>query len=248
MESIERQDMDTTTRNPSPLREELLPFVIRPAVAEEDLRKAADIRHRAYARHVPEFAASLLEPEPEDYGDGSLVLLAEAKLDGSPVGTMRIQTNSGNPLKLEQSLRLPGWLAGTSLAEATRLGVEQSAVGRIVRMALFKAYYFFCLDAAIDWMVITARKPLDRIYEGLLFQDVLPGGALVPMHHVGNMPHRVMAFSVPDADRNWVAVQHPLYQFMVQTVHPDIRLPEMVTPRFAARRAAQDPRRVEYLM
>ncbi len=248
MESIERQDMDTTTRNPSPLREELLPFVIRPAVAEGDLRKAADIRHRAYARHVPEFAASLLEPEPEDYDDGSLVLLAEAKLDGSPVGTMRIQTNSGNPLKLEQSLRLPGWLAGTSLAEATRLGVEQNAIGRIVRIALYKAYFLYCIEAAIEWMVITARKPADRLYEALLFQDVLPGGTLVPMHHVGNMPHRVMAFSVPDAHSNWVAAQHPLYAYVFQTVHPDIRLPEPVSPSFAARRAAQEQRSVEYLM
>lgn len=97
-------------------------------------------------------------------------------------------------------------------------------------------------------MVITARKPADRLYEALLFQDVLPGGTLVPMHHVGNMPHRVMAFSVPDAHSNWVAAQHPLYAYVFQTVHPDIRLPEPVSPSFAARRAAQEQRSVEYLM
>ena len=240
--------MDTNNHPPSSAREELLPFIVRPAVTEDDFRRAVDIRHRAYARHVPEFAASLRAPEPEDYDDGSLVLLAEAKLDGSPLGTMRIQTNSGSPLKLENSVRLPSWLAGTSLAEATRLGVEQNAVGRMVRIALYKAYFLYCIESAIEWMVITARKPLDRIYEGLLFQDVLPGGTLVPMHHVGNMPHRVMAFSVPDADRNWVAVQHPLYQFMVQTVHPDIRLSEMVSPRLVPARAAYELRSGEYLM
>ena len=74
--------MDTTTQDSSTAREELLPFVVRPALTEEDFCKAADIRHRAYARHVPEFAASLRAPESEDYDDGSLVLLAEAKLDG----------------------------------------------------------------------------------------------------------------------------------------------------------------------
>ena len=248
MESIERQDMDTTTQNPSPLAEELLPFVIRPAVTEEDFRKAVDIRHRAYARHVPEFAASLRAPEPEDYDDGSLVLLAEAKLDGSPLGTMRIQTNTGNPLKLEESISLPSWLAGTSLAEATRLGVEQNAVGRMVRIALYKAYFLYCIETAVEWMVITARKPLDRLYEALLFQDVLPGGTLVPMHHVGNMPHRVMAFSVPDAHNNWVAANHPLYKYVFKTVHPDIRLPETVSPRFVPEREAYELRSVEYLM
>jgi hypothetical protein len=240
--------MDTNNHPPSSAREELLPFIVRPAVTEEDLRKAADIRHRAYARHVPEFAASLRAPEPEDYDDGSLVLLAEAKLDGSPLGTMRIQTNSGSPLKLENSVRLPSWLAGTSLAEATRLGVEQNAVGRIVRIALYKAYYFFCLDAAIEWMVITARKPLDRFYEALLFQDVLPGGTLVPMHHVGNMPHRVMAFSVADVHDKWVAAQHPLCTYFFNTVHPDIRLPEIASPRFVPARAAYQPRSADYLM
>ena len=248
MKSIERQDMDTKKQRPSSLREELLPFVIRPAVTEEDFRKAVDIRHRAYARHVPEFAASLRAPEPEDYDDGSLVLLAEAKLDGSPLGTMRIQTNSGNPLKLEKSISLPSWLAGTSLAEATRLGVEQNAVGRMVRIALYKAYFLYCIETAVEWMVITARKPLDRLYEALLFQDVLPGGTLVPMHHVGNMPHRVMAFSVPDAHSNWVAAQHPLYTYVFQTAHPDIRLPEKVSPRFVPEREAYEPRSVEYLM
>ena len=159
--------MYTKNQHSSSKREELLPFVIRPAVTEEDFRKAADIRHRAYARHVPEFAASLRAPEPEDYDDGSLVLLAEAKLDGSPLGTMRIQTNSGNPLKLEKSISLPSWLAGTSLAEATRLGVEQNAVGRMVRIALYKAYFLYCIETAVEWMVITARKPLDRLYATL---------------------------------------------------------------------------------
>jgi hypothetical protein len=248
MKSIERQDMDTKNQHSSSLREELLPFVIRPAVTEEDFRKAVDIRHRAYARHVPEFAASLRAPEPEDYDDGSLVLLAEAKLDGSPLGTMRIQTNSGNPLKLEKSISLPSWLAGTSLAEATRLGVEQNAVGRMVRIALYKAYFLYCIETAVEWMVITARKPLDRLYEALLFQDVLPGGTLVPMHHVGNMPHRVMAFSVPDAHSNWVAANHPLYTYVFQTAHPDIRLPETVSPRFVNKREAYELRSVEYLM
>ena len=228
--------MNTRDRDSSSLREELLPFVIRRAVSEEDLLKAVDIRYSAYDRHVPEFAASLRVPESDDYDDGALVLLAEAKLDGSPVGTMRIQTNSHSPLRLEESVTLPSWLEGTSQAEATRLGVDQSAIGRLVRIALYKTYYFYCIEAGIDWMVITARKPLDRLYESLMFQDVVPGGTLVPMHHVGNIPHRVMAFSVQDAFANWAAVKHPLFTFVFQTTHPDIHLSDIAGPRFADRR------------
>ena len=234
--------MNTRDRDSSNLREELLPFVIRRAVSEDDLLKAVDIRHRAYDRHVPEFAASLRAPESADYDDGALVLLAEAKLDGSPLGTMRIQTNSHSPLRLEESVTLPSWLEGTSQAEATRLGVDQSAIGRLVRIALYKAYYFYCIEADIDWMVITARKPLDQLYESLMFQDVIPGGTLVPMHHVGNMPHRVMAFSVQDAFAKWAAVKHPLFTFVFQTTHPDIRLSEIAGPRFAHRRGREQAR------
>jgi hypothetical protein len=201
---------------------ERLPFRVRIVAGEEDLKKAVHIRQSAYARHVPAFARQLEEPEAADYESGSLVLVAESKLDGTAVGTMRIQTNRFHPLRLEESVELPAWLQDRNLAEATRLGVGEGSIGRVVKTALFKAYYLFCMDQGIDWMVITARKPLDRQYEALLFKDVFEGGALIPMHHVGNMPHRVMAFDVARARCNWSDTGHPLLGYMCNTHHPDI--------------------------
>ena len=232
-------NMNAAIKSESTMREELLPFVIRPAVTEQDYFKAVDIRHRAYARHVPEFAASLRVAETADYEDGSLVLLAEAKLDGSPLGTMRIQSNVNQALHLEESITLPSWLQGASMLEASRLAVELGAAGRLVRVALFKACYFYCVEAPIDWMVITAREPLDRLYESLLFQDVLPGGGMVPIHHVGNIPHRVMALSVLDGYSAWAEANHPLFRFFFQTIHPDIRLSEIRNTRSIHRRAPE---------
>jgi len=202
--------------------EERLPFRVRIVRSEEDLEKAVMIRHTAYGRHVPELAALLEKAESGDSEPGSVVLLAESKQDGSPVGTMRIQTNRYRRLAVEQSVELPSWLQGTSQAEATRLGVTNNRMGRLVKTALFKAYYQYCLLQEIEWMVITARSPLDRQYEALLFQDVLPGGGFIPMRHVGNIPHRVLAFNVELADYNWRQAKHPLYGFVVQTSHPDI--------------------------
>lgn len=216
--------MTTTTSIYQDLPQQRLPFTIRRVDDPSSLDKAVAMRQRAYARHVPEFAATLGQPENADYEPGSLVLLAESRLDGEALGTMRIQTNAAGPLKLEQSLVLPDWLQGLHLAEATRLGVAHEAIGRMVKTALFKAYFLHCLAEGIDWLVITARKPLDRIYEALLFRDVVPGGAPVPMRHVGNIPHRVMAFSVADAEQRWAACRHPLYDFMVRTAHPDIHV------------------------
>jgi hypothetical protein len=182
------------------------------------------IRHSAYARHLPEFAQSLKAPETADAEDGVVVLLAESKLDGSALGTMRIQTNQFKPLSLEQSVALPQWLRSRPLAEATRLGVTGDRGGRLVTTTLFKAFFLYCQQTEVEWMVVTGRAPVDRQYDRLLFSDVFPGLGYIPFSHVGNMPHRVMSFNVETAQARWAAAQHPLYDFVFRTHHPDLDL------------------------
>lgn len=206
------------------MTKELLPFTVGLVRNAEDLNKAVQIRHDAYARHLPEFAQTLQAPEAEDAEDGVVVLLAESKLDGSPLGTMRIQTNQFKPLCLEQSVTLPDWLKALPLAEATRLGVANGKVGRLVTTVLFKAYFQYCQQAGIEWMVVTARAPIDRTYERLMFDDVYPGAGFIPIHHVGNLPHRVMSFNVDTAKARWTTANHPLLDFMCSINHPDIKL------------------------
>lgn len=220
---------------PAPLRrlstlevaQERLPFTVRVVRSEADLRKAVMIRHAAYARHVPAFAESLRTPEPYDAMQGVVVLLAESKLDGTPLGTMRIQTNRYRPLTLEQSVELPAALASRTLAEATRLGVTEQLQGRAVKTVLFKAFFLYCQQQQIDWMVITARTPIDRQYERLLFSDVDPARGYVPLRHVGNLPHRIMSFEVGTAEARWAAARHPLFDFIFRTQHVDI---DIATP------------------
>jgi hypothetical protein len=204
------------------LREESMPFTIRIARSDEEIEKAVQIRHAAYARHVPAFAENLRRAEAYDYDEASVVLLAESKLDGAPLGTMRIQTNQHRRLALEGSVQLPVWLKGKRLAEATRLGVSEGRVGRVVKMMLFKAYFLYCLDTNVDWMVICARSPLDRQYDALLFRDVYPEGGYMPMRHIGGIAHRVMAFEPISAELRWAAAQHPLFNFIFRTQHSDI--------------------------
>ncbi len=203
--------------------EEHLPFTVRIVQTEKALDKAVQIRQEAYGRHVPELARHLGTAESYDSEAGTVILLAESKLDGAPVGTMRIQTNRYKPLSVEQTITLPDWLQGYSLAEATRLGISRGRIGHLAKVALFKAYYLYCLQAGIDWMVITARSPLDRQYEALLFQDILPDAGYIPMRHIGNIPHRAMALEVAAAQQKWEHSGHPLLRFMVHTHHPDIR-------------------------
>ncbi|MES2831724.1 MAG: hypothetical protein V4695_07010 [Pseudomonadota bacterium] len=201
---------------------ERLPFTVRLVQNEEDLSKAVKIRHAAYARHVPVLASKLVNPETPDTDRGVVVLLAESKVDGSPLGTMRIQTNHFQPLALEQSVELPEKLRMRRLAEATRLGITDERVGRLVKTVLFKAFYLYCCRNKIEVMVVAGRAPIDRQYERLQFEEVYPELGFIPLAHAGNMPHRVMALEVGTAEARWRESRHPLFQFVVKTHHQDI--------------------------
>lgn len=216
---------------------ERLPFTIKRVETAEDMRKAVQVRHAAYARHIPEFAATLVDPELSDYDSHSIVLLAESKLDGSPLGSTRIQTNLGGPLHLEDSVVLPGWLAGQRLAEVTRLGIDEGRVGRIVKIALIKACFEYCEQLGIDHAVVTGRAPIDRQYEQLMFRDVFEDKAYVPLRHVGNIAHRVMAFEIATGEARWRAAGHPLLKFFKLTSHPDIDIARKVEPARTPRTA-----------
>lgn len=210
------------TEHAATLVEEMLPFTVRLVKTADDLSKAVHVRHSAYGRHLPQFAESLRMPEKADAEPGIVVLLAQSKLDGSALGTMRIQTNTYSRLALEQSIDLPDWLQPRVLAEASRLGIVGDRVGRLVKTALFKAFYEYSMANAVEWMVITGRSPIDRQYEHLMFEDVYPGTGFIPLQHVSNLPHRIMALEVAQVYPKWKAANHPLFNYFFNTRHVDI--------------------------
>lgn len=212
------------TLNRLALKEERLPFSVRVVRGEGDLRKAVAIRHAAYARHVPDLAERLREPEDLDREDGVAVLLAESKLDGTPLGSARIQTNRFRALSVEQSVALPEHMAHLALAEVTRLGIVGGSIGRLVKVVLIKAAFQYCEREGLDWAIAAGRAPIDKHYEQMLFQDLYPEVGFLPLKHAGNLPHRVMAFEIATGPARWSAAQHPLLDFFCHTRHPDIDL------------------------
>ena len=205
-------------------KQERLPFTVSIVTTDKEMSEAFHLAEAAYRRHVGELVYATEAPSVSDREDGYAVLLARSKFDDAPVGTMKIQITHGGRLNIEQSVALPSWLAGQSLAGANRLGVSSGGAGRMVKLALFKAYYLYCLQAEIDWMVIAARTPLDKQYADMMFQDVFGDHEFVPLAHAANIPHRVMAFDVAGAAARWGAVRHPLYNFIFATRHSDIRV------------------------
>ncbi len=108
------------------MRVENLPFRVIRVSDQNDLNKVTQLRHEAYARHLPQFAQSLALPEPADYDSDNLILLAVSKDDDAPLATMRIHTNHNKPLPLEQAVTLPDMMRSTSLAEAVRFSVTNT--------------------------------------------------------------------------------------------------------------------------
>lgn len=206
------------------LKEERLPFTIKLVQSENELHKAVRIRYNAYSRHLPALGEQLKAPEQMDYDSDTVVLLAESKLDGSPLGTARIQSNMLRPLSVEQSVILPPHLDGKRIAEVTRLGVENGRVGQIVKIALVKASFMYCEANGLDWAIAAGRTPIDKQYAQLMFEDLFPEKGFIPLRHAGGIPHRVMAFEIDTGHARWAAANHPLLSFFSYTNHPDIQV------------------------
>lgn len=216
MESTELLSQDKPTT-------QILPFVVRMA-SRSDLDDVVALRASAYGKHIPELGVTLREPEESDYELGCEVMVARSKLDGSLLGTLRTHANVFKPLPMQASIQLPEQYQGVRMVETTRLCVKGSPNSSLVRNALFKALFQYCCSQNIKWMMAAGRRPVDRIYDALIFSDVGEPRLFYPMAHAGNVPHRVMSFSPADAKTNWAACQHPLYEFVFESRHPDIDL------------------------
>lgn len=202
---------------------ERLPFTVGIAT-ERDLQGVAKLRAATYGRHLPGLGAKLREPEPADFEIGCQVFLAKSKLDGAVLGTLRTHSNVHKALPLQASIDLPEDLTDSLMVETTRLSILSSPYSSLVRCSLFKVLYNYCVEQEVDWMLAAGRNPVDRIYDGLLFEDVMEKGTYYPMAHAAGLPHRVMKLSPTSARTKWAAQGHPLYNFMVETQHPDISL------------------------
>lgn len=200
---------------------EPLPFRVRLVESTQDLLAAVEIRSSAYERHVPAVGIALREPEPDDHREDILLLLAERKLDGQPIGSMRLQPNFNRPLRVEGEVSLPDRFRGRRLVEGMRLGVQNGLSGRLVMLALVKASYELCHASDIDFVVVAGRRSVSAIYRSMYFDDILEGRT-IPLSYADNLPHSVFAMPIMDADRRWQTGGHALYDFMARTEHPDI--------------------------
>ena len=223
-----RANIDTTALQKTPRNTVVealnLPFIIRTVRTEEHLTKAVRVRADTYRKHHPELAIQLTEPEADDRAPFSLVLLAESKKDGTAVGTMRIETNAFDTIKIEELLPKFSHFSNRPIAFVTRLGVRNCQDSHLIKIALFKALHRYCLACQIEWMVVAAKPPMDRQYLKLGFSDVYETDTLIPIPWSGNIRTRILALNTIDAEQNWKRSNNPLYDFMINNYGPDIQI------------------------
>jgi hypothetical protein len=197
-------------------------FSLRPVLTHEDLLRACHVRSLAYGNKVPEYRESMAQPDEIDRSPWTGVYLCEDKVSGEPVGTMRVQTtNRGDSkLEIEKYVKAPAKYADLPRAEITRLASVPGA-DPFVRLALWKAGYVHCKENGVRLLMIAVRKPgLIKAYERMGAKDISEPH---PIPYGGNLPHRIMAVDILDAEIFWRESSHPMLQFMAETVHPDIK-------------------------
>lgn len=205
----------------APVKVESLPFRVRLVSSSQDLAAAVEIRSSAYARHVPEVGRQLQTPEPDDFRGDVLCLLAERKIDGWPLGSVRLQPNFNRPLRIEGEGPLPSSYSGRRLVEFMRLGVRNGTAGGLVTFALVKAGFEICHRADIDFILAAGRRSVATLYRGMAFDDLLDGET-VALSYASNLPHGLFGIPVREVDRRLPHRNPALYAFMAGTSHPDI--------------------------
>jgi hypothetical protein len=201
-----------------------LSFEIRIARSIQEIEAACRVRAQSYGHHLPQLHETMLEPDLLDSDENTVVVLCVDKASGSAVGTARFQTNAGGPLLIEHSVTVPDEMRSDTRAEITRLSAVPGA-DPLVKLCLMKTSYLFCVATQVRWMVIGARSDaLVRQYRRLGFQTMLDRTQMLPLLHMGRLQHHVLMFNVTSAESQWRESKHPLYEFMIETAHPDIQL------------------------
>jgi hypothetical protein len=205
-------------------------YAVRLIRTRDQLQKVVVVRALGYRKHIPTLAETLERPEDADFKNATLTIGCEDLNSKMLVGSVRITLNQFEPLPLEAVFNLEPPLSNKLIAEASRLVVPSNSQSRLVKLLLIKAVYLYCHALQVKWLMLCARSPLDKEYEKLGMVDVAENGQFRPVPYIDHVPHRALGLNVMEAERIWSAAQHPLYNFMAQQVHPEIKIFDSVKP------------------
>jgi hypothetical protein len=224
-ENISTISVASTGSNPSGFRNiEELDFRVRIARTGEVFERAVSVRNEAFTRHGHPFSRTRFIVESADLSEASIVLCAEDKRNGEPLGAMRIEDNRIGELKLNRELEIPKHYLDVPAILVSRLTVQSGKVGHLARNALCKAMYLYAVAVQAQFIFVVAKPPRDRLYKPMGFKPIFDDDRLVEIASNSNVPAKVLVARVRDFESLWREQQHPLHSFVVDTYHPDLEL------------------------
>lgn len=221
------------------LETQALPFRLRIAKNREDIERICLQRGGAYSRHQPDLVSrlSLCQPEADDLRDDAVLLMAESLEDGSVLGSLRLTTNINTPLRFEKEFDLPERFQRRALLEAGRMVTQNGPKGRMVVPSLIKVAFEICYRTGIDYLMLIARAPVDRMYKAMQFEDLYHGEKVFTSAQPG-VPVTLFFMDILQVDHRFRTAGCPIYPFMAETHHPDIDIDyAVVYQRFNLSRA-----------
>ena len=215
------------------------PFTVKLVGSRSDFTDAIALRAEAYRRHNAPALEKVRNGEADDKRDDVVLLVARSKLDDGVVGTLRIDPNFYRPMHLESVIEVPAPYSKSRCVEFMRLGVRNGSGGQLVSSALAKAGYEICVAMNVDYIFLCSRSPVDILYRGYRFDDLL-GGRKLDLHYAPGAPHSVLCLPVSQAAERWRLHSSSVYRFFMETEHPDIQIDyEVVRKKFNPRELAE---------
>jgi hypothetical protein len=213
-----------------------LDFTVRIVRNLDTLDKAVEVRKSAYVRHHPTYAEAIAREDKRDKQSGATIFIAESKINGAALGTLRVETNLQRPLQLEGDVALPLSLQGAHLAHVTRFAIEAGRLGTMVRYALLKALYLFCVAKEVRYALIATKPPQDRLYYRIGFRNLFEDDEMQNLSEYPNFPLKIVFIQMRTVE-SLLAEQSPtLHQFMFERVHSDIEIFSSVASRWQSPR------------
>ncbi len=207
-----------------------LPFTILVAISEQDLIDLVSLRSQTYSRHNAPGAGRLKFFEEQDRGADAVLLLARSKLDGTAVGSVRVQTRVSRPLMVESAMQLPDEVARANPVELMRGSIRNGTAGRMVSASLAKASFLLCRQFDFSHVIVTCREPVNLMYRAYQFDELL-SGEMIDLPYSPGAKHKVLCLPMKDAPERWRSRNRPLFDFMLNTRHPDIQVDQAYVKR-----------------
>lgn len=222
------------------INSEELDFRIQIARKGESFERAVSVRSEAFSRHSHPMVRAGFTVEPADTSESSVLLCAESKTTGEPIGAMRLSDNRTDELGIWNELPIPAQHKGYPALLVSRLTVHAGRTGHAARNALCKAMYLYAVAMQMRFIYVLVLPPRDRLYRPMGFNPVYEGDPVFKLKSNSNVDTKVLFAEVNRFETIWRERGHPLYQYVFQTRHADIELFSAVTgPK--RRRRLSDP-------